>query len=108
MGAHAHVHDQRADAGSLAPWVIFVVFVLGPCEPLIPLLMYPAATHSTTGVLAVTAVFGVVTVVTMLTVVIGLFAGLRRVRFQALHRYSHALAGFTLFACGAGMAFLGL
>jgi sulfite exporter TauE/SafE len=107
-GAHAHVHDQRADAGALAPWVIFVIFVLGPCEPLIPLLMYPAATHSLAGVMAVTAVFGIVTVATMLAVVVGLFAGLRRVRVHGLHRYSHALAGFTLFACGAGMAFLGL
>lgn len=107
-GAHAHVHDHRQDAGALAPWVMFIIFVLGPCEPLIPLLMYPAATHSLPGVLAVTTVFGVVTVATMLATVVGLFAGLRRIRFQALHRYSHALAGFTLFVCGAGIAFLGL
>lgn len=107
LGAHAHMHDTN-DASSLTPWIIFVIFVLGPCEPLIPLLMYPAATHSLAGVIAVTTVFGLVTVVTMLAVVVAMYASLRRVRLGGLQRFGHALAGFTLFVCGAGMAFLGL
>jgi len=107
LGAHAHVHDQRAGAGAVAPWAVFVIFVLGPCEPLIPLLMYPAATHSLSGMLLVTAVFGVVTVLTMLAVVGMMYAGLGRLRLPGLERYAHALAGFTVFICGAGMAVLG-
>ncbi len=106
-GTHAHVHDQK-QAGALTPWVVFIIFVLGPCEPLIPLLMYPAATHSMPGVIAVTTVFGTVTVVTMLAAVALMFTSLRKLRFDGLAQYGHALAGFTLFACGAGMAFLGL
>lgn len=117
-GEHAHVHAPHAEHGpagsgvnqgrSVAPWVVFVVFVLGPCEPLIPLLMYPAATHSPAGVLLVTVVFGVVTVATMAAAVTLAMLGLRGVRLGRLERYDHALAGFALFACGFGMAFLGL
>jgi sulfite exporter TauE/SafE len=108
VGEHAHVHEPSRDGGALAPWVIFVIFVLGPCEPLIPLLMYPAATHSVAGVLVVTAVFGLVTVLTMLAMVTVMFFGLQGLRLNGLQRYGHALAGLTLFTCGAGMAFLGL
>jgi ABC-type nickel/cobalt efflux system permease component RcnA len=107
-GSHAHLHDQRENAGTFVPWVIFVIFVLGPCEPLVPLLMYPAATHSLAGVAAVTLVFGVVTTVTMLGAVMVVFNSIRGLRLRSAERYAHALAGFALFACGAGMALLGL
>ena len=90
------------------PWLVFVVFVLGPCEPLIPLLMYPAATQSLAGVMLVVVIFGLVTVITMMAVVAALQVGLRNIRFPRLERFSHAIAGMTLFLCGAGMAFLGL
>lgn len=102
---HAHVHDQK---GSLTPWVIFVIFVLGPCEPLIPLLMYPAARESLAGVLSVTVVFGLVTVLTMLMAVAVSVYGLKAVSLKRFERFSHALAGSTILACGAGMVFLGL
>ena len=106
-GEHAHVHEQASGA-SVTPWVIFIIFVLGPCEPLIPLLMYPAATHSMAGVLAVTTVFGLVTVGTMLAVVVLLHRSLSAVHLRGLQPYSHAMAGAAIFACGAGMVFLGL
>jgi ABC-type nickel/cobalt efflux system permease component RcnA len=104
--SHAHVHQQ--ESRSLTPWIIFIIFVLGPCEPLIPLLMYPAARESLLGVVLVTTVFGVVTVLTMTLVVVAAMAGLNSVPLKPLERYSHAIAGLTVLACGLGVAFLGL
>lgn len=106
--AHAHVHEEKASGKSLTPWIIFIIFVLGPCEPLIPLLMYPAARESTVGVLMVAGVFGAITVLTMLLTVAVTLKGLEKVRLPALERYSHALAGSTLLACGLAIIFLGL
>lgn len=100
---HRHRHSS-----SHPQWIIFIVFVLGPCEPLIPLLMYPAAKASVVGVLAVTLVFGLVTVLTMLAAVAVSYYGVRKVRWNGLERYGHALAGATLSACGASILFLGL
>ena len=82
--------------------------MLGPCEPLIPLLMYPAARESLTGVLMVTTVFGVVTVLTMVLAVSAAALGLKNLKFKRFERYSHALAGTTILACGLGVALLGM
>jgi len=106
--SHAHVHESNAAAGSLTPWLIFVIFVLGPCEPLIPLLMYPAARESISGVLVVTAVFGAVTVFTMVVAVAVALQGLKSVKLSRLEPYAHALAGSAILACGVGIALLGL
>jgi sulfite exporter TauE/SafE len=103
---HTHVHERGA--GSLTPWVIFIIFVLGPCEPLIPLLMYPAARESLFGVLMVTGVFGVVTVLTMTLAVILATLGLKAVKFRRFEHYSHAVAGSAILVCGLSVAFLGL
>jgi sulfite exporter TauE/SafE len=103
---HAHVHDQKAK--SITPWVLFTIFVLGPCEPLIPLLMYPAANTSLGGIILVAAVFGVVTVGTMLTVVTLASYGISFLPVARIERYTHAIAGATIFACGAAIQFLGL
>ena len=80
-----------------------MIFVLGPCEPLIPLLMYPATSESSLGVVLVAATFGVVTVTTMLVIVLLLTRGARHLPLQGLDRYSHALAGFAIFACGVAI-----
>jgi len=96
---HAHPHEQPG-RGSLTPWVLFLVFIFGPCEPLIPLLMWPAAARSAWGVALVAAVFGVVTIATMLAVVLLSTFGLSFVPFRRLERYSHAIAGATIFLCG--------
>jgi sulfite exporter TauE/SafE len=102
---HAHLHETPA--GSLAPWLVFVIFVLGPCEPLIPLLMYPAARQDMQAVIAVTLVFGLVTVLTMLLAVAIAAAGLRAVRFGRLEPYGHALAGAAILTCGLGIVLFG-
>lgn len=103
---HMHVHESSK--ASLAPWIIFVIFILGPCEPLIPLLMYPAAKESMLGVLMVTGVFGLVTVVTMTVTVMIVTLGINTVRLNRFERFNHAVAGSTIFACGLGVAFLGM
>jgi len=105
---HAHVHEREGQSRSLTPWVIFIIFVLGPCEPLIPLLMYPAARESLAGVLMVTSVFGLVTVLTMTLVVGFAVAGLDAIKMKRFERYSHAVAGSAILACGLAIAYLGM
>lgn len=110
---HVHVHAAAAgeepgrlarpaaEAGmSITPWVLFVIFLFGPCEPLIPVLMYPAAQGAWWHVALVASVFSACTLVMMAALVAAGVAGLSRVSFKPLERYSHALAGFALFACG--------
>lgn len=106
--AHAHVHEASSGNRSLTPWVIFIIFVLGPCEPLIPLLMYPAARESLFGVMLVAGVFGLVTVATMLLTVALTLKGLEKVHIRPLERYTHAIAGATVLACGLAIVFLGV
>ncbi|NOZ57434.1 MAG: hypothetical protein GXO73_11685 [Calditrichaeota bacterium] len=104
---HLHVHEQD-ESPNLTPWILFTIFVLGPCEPLIPLLMYPAAQKSLAGLAAVTLVFGVITVATMLAVVLLSVWGTSFVRLAKLERYTHALAGFTIFLSGLVIQVFGL
>ena len=101
--AHLHPHDQAAAAPALTPWVLFTIFVFGPCEPLIPILMYPAAAESAFGVALVAGVFGAATILTMLATVLLLSFGLSRLPTRGLERYSHALAGLAIFACGVSI-----
>jgi sulfite exporter TauE/SafE len=103
---HAHVHSDSKK--TLTPWILFTIFVFGPCEPLIPLLMYPAAENSITGLIIVTLVFGIITIGTMVSVVMLSIWGISFVPFNKLERYTHALAGFTIFISGLSIVFLGL
>lgn len=105
---HAHVHEGRSARSSPVPWALFVIFVFGPCEPLIPILMYPAAQHSLAGMVLVTAVFGIVTIATMLGVVLAGIYGLSFAPLTRMERYSHAIAGLAILACGSAVQFLGL
>jgi sulfite exporter TauE/SafE len=104
---HLHVHKGEGTA-NVTPWILFTIFVFGPCEPLIPVLMYPAAKSSAFGVALVTAVFGGVTIATMLAAVLVASWGLSLVPMERFERYSHALAGGTIFLCGMTIQFLGL
>ncbi len=110
---HDH-HDQHVHASiekekpSLTPWVIFTIFVLGPCEPFIPILMFPAARGSVWDVVLVTAAFAAVTLLTMMAVVLISAFGVSFLPMNKLERYSHAIAGGTIFLCGASIQFLGL
>lgn len=101
-----HVHTEKRK--SLTPWILFTVFVLGPCEPLIPLLMFPAAQESISGLVIVTAVFGIVTISTMIAVVFISLWGFSFLPLGRLERFTHALAGFAIFASGLAINLLGL
>jgi sulfite exporter TauE/SafE len=103
--AHMHVHADEARAASMTPWILFAIFVFGPCEPLIPLLMFPAAKLSIWGIALVTLVFGASTLATMTGLVAAGHLGLGRVSFSRLGRFSHALAGLAIAACGAAIQF---
>jgi hypothetical protein len=43
----------------------------------------------------------------MLTLVYASVRGMAKVNFGVMERYSHALAGFVVASCGAGVRFLG-
>jgi nickel/cobalt transporter (NicO) family protein len=104
---HAHIHSAPQKA-NITPWILFTVFIFGPCEPLIPILMYPAAKNSLFGLIMVTSVFAIVTIGTMLGVVLVSIFGISFLPIQKLERYTHALAGATIFLCGVSIQFLGL
>ena len=74
---------------------------------MIPVIMYPAVKGNYLTLLVVTAIFGAVTITSMLVVVLGASLGLKSIPLRSWDRYSHALAGATLFLCGAAMQFLG-
>ena len=103
---HTHVHTSKVSG--VTPWVLFTIFIFGPCEPLIPLVMYPAAKNDMLAVALVAFVFGLVTISTMLGIVLASSYGLTRLSLGAWSRYSHALAGLTIFLCGGAIKFLGL
>lgn len=97
---------QRKD--SVTPWVLFTIFLFGPCESLIPVLMYPALQGSYWAVALVTAIFGVVTIATMVTVVALSRFGMDSIyadshQIKKLARYSHAIAGGVILACGTAV-----
>lgn len=103
---HSHVHSLKRD--NLSPWILFIIFVFGPCEPLIPLIMYPAAKHNMLAVSTVSFIFGVTTILTMMFIVLFLFYGILKLPTLKFEKYSHALAGFTIFICGSTIKFFGL
>jgi nickel/cobalt transporter (NicO) family protein len=74
-----------------------MIFVFGLCEPLIPLLIYPAANHSIGGVVYISVIFGLVTISTMRRMAFTVIKGFDLLPLQKIHRYTHALDGFTIF-----------
>lgn len=92
-----------AKPAGMTPWVLFTIFLFGPCEPLVPLLMYPAAKANAWGVAWVTILFGLATLATMTGVVVLACLGLGSARFRPVHRFSHALAGLLILACGVAV-----
>ena len=101
--ASEHLHPHEKSQTSITPWILFTVFLFGPCEPLIPILMYPAALHDTAAVGIVATVFALATVGTMLIVVLALNAGASRLPTRQLERWTHALAGTAVLACGVAI-----
>jgi hypothetical protein len=70
--------------------------------------MYPAAKGSLWSLILVTIVFGAVTVITMMSIVLISAFGISFIPVSRLERYTHALAGATIFLCGMSIQFLGL
>ena len=105
--AHAH-HDAGASRSATTFWVLFTIFVLGPCEPMIPLFVLPASRGRWGLAIGSALLFSVLTIATMVAVTLLSLAGLRRLPFAFLERWSHALAGVVLWASGLAIITLGL
>jgi len=103
---HFHIHEAKGH--SITPWVLFTVFIFGPCESLIPLMLVAWALGSLPAVIWVSAAFSLSTVLTILAIVGVLLAGISRIPFGKMEKYTHALAGLSLVLCGAAIEFLGL
>ncbi|MFP6584560.1 MAG: hypothetical protein VCD00_18655 [Candidatus Hydrogenedentota bacterium] len=104
----AHMHAHTSPGKQLTPWILFTIFIFGPCESLIPLMLGAWAVAKTSGVLLVTAAFSVTTIITILAAVAILLGGISLVPLGKLERYTHALAGLSLVACGGAIQFMGL
>jgi len=104
---HVHVHEGNEKV-NLTPWILFTIFIFGPCEPLIPIVMYPAAKHNYSEMIILTVIFSFITITTMIILVTAASYGFKFLPIKKFERYSHALAGTTIFLCGLGMLFLGL
>ncbi|MCL1807513.1 MAG: hypothetical protein FWG31_07410 [Oscillospiraceae bacterium] len=92
-----HTHARSSNT----VWGLFILFALGPCEPMIPIIMYPALTEN--GVFAlviITLTYALITIATMLAATFIGLKGLQMVKVKQLERYTHALAGFAVLACG--------
>jgi threonine/homoserine/homoserine lactone efflux protein len=79
---------------------LFLIFVFGPCEPMIPLVMAPG---SPWGIVLVSLTFTLVTLAVMLSAVLAATFGLKRVSLRPLERWSHAMAGAVILACGVAI-----
>lgn len=104
-----HKHGEAVlpkERHKVTPWVLFIIFVLGPCEPMIPLLYFPAAKNSWFGMVVLIIIYTLVTLLTMLLMVIIGYFGFDFFKVAKMEKYVHALGGFTIFICGAGMVFL--
>jgi hypothetical protein len=91
----------------VTPWVLFLVFVLGPCEPMIPLLYFPAAKNSFAAMVSLIVVYTLFTLAAMVLMVVTGYYGFGFLKTRTLEKYVHAIGGFTICLCGAGMVFLG-
>ncbi len=103
---HLHVHGRTI--ARLTPWVLFTIFVFGPCESLIPLSLASWALAGLGAFLLVALAFTVSTVATILVLVLLLQGGVQLLPLKTMERWTHALAGISLVACGFAIRFLGL
>ncbi len=105
-GEHVHVHGGRL--ARLTPWLLFTIFVFGPCESLIPLSLASWALGGLGAAALIAGAFTLSTVLTILAAVFLLQMGVNLLPLNVLERWTHALAGASLVACGAAIRFLGL
>ena len=107
---YEHEHGQPvapANRHKVTPWVMFIIFLLGPCEPMIPLLYFPAAQNNWWVMLLMILVYMMITLVTMVVMVTLGYLGTAFINTEKAGRYIHAIGGFTIMFCGAGMLFMG-
>lgn len=108
---HEHIHADEHDhihKKNITPWILFTIFVLGPCEPLIPIMMQGEAIGGSWGLISIALLFSTITIVTMLIVVLLASYGINLMPFGKLEKYTHAIAGATIFLSGMAIVFLGL
>lgn len=108
---HEHIHADEHDhihKKNITPWILFTIFVLGPCEPLIPIMMQGEAIGGSWGLISIALLFSTITIVTMLIVVLLASYGINLMPFGKLEKYTHAIAGATIFLSGMSIVFLGL
>ncbi len=103
-----HVHVHRSTAARVTPWVLFTVFVFGPCESLIPLSLAAWGLDGLGAALLTAGAFTLSTVATILGTVWLLRSGIELLPLRRVERYTHAIAGASLVACGVAIRFLGL
>lgn len=101
------VHSLKIKNQSIV-WTLFIIFIFGPCEVLIPLFMYSASQHNFSIAILVAVIFGIFTVSTMVVIVLLSIKGLSLIKIRVLEKYSHAIAGFTIFICGVSIKLFGL
>jgi len=108
--AHAHTHEDTParSVRRLTPWVLFTIFIFGPCEALIPLMLVAWSTSGPGGAFLVGGVFAIATIATIMLAVALLLAGVSLIPLGALERWTTALAGLALVACGGAIQWLGL
>jgi len=100
---HNHIHKKN-----ITPWILFTIFVLGPCEPLIPIIMQGEAISGTWGLISIALLFSSITIITMLVIVLMASYGINLMPFGKMEKYTHAIAGATIFLSGMAIVFLGL
>lgn len=100
---HDHVHKTK-----ITPWILFSIFVLGPCEPLIPIMMQGQEISGTWGLVSIALLFSVITMSSMLIIVLLATFGINIMPLGKLEKYTHAIAGATIFLSGLAIVFLGL
>ena len=103
---HMHVHASKAK--SITPWILFTIFIFGPCESLIPLILASWSTAGLGGVTLVSIAFSITTIGTIMGIVGLMLMGINRIPLGGLERWSTALAGISLIACGGAIQWLGL
>ncbi len=103
---YMHIHENKVS--QMTPWILFTIFIFGPCESLIPLILSAWSVSGGIGITLVSLVFGAATIITIMGTVAVLMAGIKKIPLGKLDRWSTALAGFSLVACGAAIQWLGL
>ncbi|MDT8309116.1 MAG: hypothetical protein RQ866_06265 [Bacteroidales bacterium] len=103
---HSHTHQRKKK--ELTPWILFTIFIFGPCEPFIPILLFPAVQNNIFDVIMATIIFSAVIIATMMVIVTSSVIGINFLPKLNIERFMHAIAGATIFLCGAGIDFWGL